>query len=365
MRLLLATSIKYPSPLANRMQVTNMATAFFHILGDRFFFGGRNLPTGAPKDMQLVRIEGKKRAFLFAWRYMQKVQDRKITHVYTREKNMLFFMLLYNILWFHYRGLKFIFEEHEKPSTHKMWYRFLITHVDTIITLSEPIQALIRADAPGTAVYIVVHGVDIATMDSDISKEEARARVQLGFSIPIVGYVGTFSTMGSVEKGIGLALEAFRHVLESAPDAELVLVGGSPKEIARYQAQAQAYGIDKNVRLLPRVSPEHATLYRKSFDVQVLPLLQNEYAFMLPLKVFEYMATGRPIVASDLPSVRPILNEKNSFLVAAGDAVALADGIVSVLGAYTQAEVRARHARNDVAMYTWEARAQKIISFIN
>jgi glycosyltransferase involved in cell wall biosynthesis len=76
------------------------------------------------------------------------------------------------------------------------------------------------------------------------------------------------------------------------------------------------------------------------------------------------MASGKPIVASDLPSLREVLSEKNAFLVKPDDPRALAEGIRFALAHPEEAARRAAQAREDVKRYTWEMRAEKILSFI-
>ena len=77
------------------------------------------------------------------------------------------------------------------------------------------------------------------------------------------------------------------------------------------------------------------------------------------------MASGKPIVASDLPSIREVLNEKNSILVKPDDPHALADGITMLLHDGVLARSLAMQAHRDVQLYTWEARAQNIMDFIS
>jgi len=101
----------------------------------------------------------------------------------------------------------------------------------------------------------------------------------------------------------------------------------------------------------------------ETFDVLVLPNTPGRVsaAYTSPLKLFEYMASGRPIVASDLPALREVLRpDGNAVLVEAGDAGALAAGLARVLADPALASRLAAQARADVRAYTWDSRAGRI-----
>jgi len=83
-----------------------------------------------------------------------------------------------------------------------------------------------------------------------------------------------------------------------------------------------------------------------------------------PLKLFEYMVSKRPIIASDLPSIRDVLNDDNSYLVAPDDCVALGAGINKILRNKKLSDKISQNSYNDVKNYTWHDRIGLIIDFI-
>ena len=98
--------------------------------------------------------------------------------------------------------------------------------------------------------------------------------------------------------------------------------------------------------------------------VAVLPLPDNLMAryFTSPLKLFDYMAAGAPIVASDLPTVREVLSDgDNALLVPPEDPAALATAIRRLLVNGGLADRLRRTAFEQVRAYTWDARAARII----
>lgn len=355
MKLLFATSIKYPSPFANRIQTGEMAKAFARVLGDGFYFGGRNLPPDAGA-MNLLRIEGSKRSAIFAWRYLTAIRRAGITHVYCREKRLLFFMVLYYRIFFRSMPLKFFYEEHAKPER-TLWYRYFITRIDGVVALASIIAKELEELGAGH-VAVIPHGVDIRMFDIALSRTEARERLALPDG-PLAGYIGSFKTMGSVEKGMTTLLAAL-PLLDRAGIA-FVSVGGSEDEAAAFERRAGEAGVGR-ARFIPRVERHLVPVYQKAFDVLILPVPANEYRYMLPLKVFEYMASGTPILASDVPSVRDILTEENAVLVPPDAPAALADAVEKLLKEPERARALASKARRDVEGCSWTARAERVLA---
>ena len=109
-------------------------------------------------------------------------------------------------------------------------------------------------------------------------------------------------------------------------------------------------------------------LYLKAADVLVLPNKKGESIsekYTSPLKLFEYMVSQRPIVASNLPSIREILNENNAILFEPNNFKSLALGIKKLIQNKDLAEHLANQAWLEAQKYTWSTRTKKIIEFIN
>jgi glycosyltransferase involved in cell wall biosynthesis len=86
---------------------------------------------------------------------------------------------------------------------------------------------------------------------------------------------------------------------------------------------------------------------------------------MSPMKLFEYMASGIPIIASDLPSVRDVLNEQNSILYPADSLDGLIERIERLTGDRELLRRIGHQAKKDVEKYTWSKRAGRILSYLN
>ena len=146
----------------------------------------------------------------------------------------------------------------------------------------------------------------------------------------------------------------------------VIIVGGLPKDVKRVRSQVNESGLSGKVIVLGNLPSSLIPSYQLSADVLVMPYSEKWQLkqWSSPMKMFEYMASKRPIVASDFPIIREVLNEKNSVLVRPGSAVDLAEGIKKYLGDASYSASTAQKAFEDVGEYTWEKRANRILEFM-
>lgn len=166
-------------------------------------------------------------------------------------------------------------------------------------------------------------------------------------------------------KGVEVLLRALARV----PRARGLIVGGHPKEpdLARLQALATTLGIDGRVTFTGLVEPGRVAALLKEADVLALPNPPSAIStrFTSPLKLFEYMAAGRPIVASDLPSIREVLHhEVDALLVPPGDHEAMAAALERLLADPALSARLATAALTAVPAYSWDRRAERLELFL-
>lgn len=157
---------------------------------------------------------------------------------------------------------------------------------------------------------------------------------------PIIMYVGNLESY----QGIGLLLDAFSLLAETRMDPQLVLVGGSDHAVARYRRHAQVMGLEGRVHFLGTQPVERLPVFLKAADVLVSPRVRG---LNTPMKIFSYMDTGKPLVATRLPTHTQVLDEQIACLVEP-DAHSLAEGISRVLDEPTWAERMAQQAKRRV-----------------
>lgn len=265
---------------------------------------------------------------------------------------------------------KLVFEAHRFIGQSRTWLLSLFRdRLDLLIVITQQLKRLYtEAGVPAEKIVVAPDAVDLGQFRISDGRQECRRRLGLPLDRPIVGYVGRFRTMG-MEKGIPELVEAIKYLLHTcAPPPLLLCVGGPMECVPSYEALARQHGIPlAHLRFVDRVPNSQVPYWMRACDVCTIPWPWTEFSayYTSPLKLFEYMAVGAPIVASDLPSLREVLRHKeNAILVAPGDPVSLAKGIHSVLKDQELAARIAGQGAVDVVQYTWEKRARRILSRI-
>ena len=190
-----------------------------------------------------------------------------------------------------------------------------------------------------------------------LSQNELRQKLGLPQEKKIIVYTGHLYSW----KGADVLAEASDYLSD---DCLIIFVGGTETDIQNFRKKYRS----RKVLIVGHKDHAEIPMWLRAADVLVLPNSDKEDIskfFTSPLKLFEYMASGVPIVASDLPSIREILNEKNSVLVKSDDPEKLADGIMKVMEDEGKASSIAKQARKNAENYTWEKRARKILEFIS
>ena len=283
--------------------------------------------------------------------------------IYSRDRfSILLLLKLKRIL-----GIKIFYEAHVFPKSNVKTLIKQFRKLDGLVVITHQLKRLfIEAGMPEEKILVAPDAVDLGQFQIVETKEECRERLRLPINRPIVGYVGRFQTMG-MEKGIPELIQAMEYLIERYPaNPPLLLCVGGPMDcVPHYEELAEKHNVQlEHLRFVDRVPTSQVPYWMRTCDVVTIPWPWNEFSayYTSPMKLFEYMAVGTPIVASDLPSLREILTDgKNAVLVAPGDAKELAIGIAGLLDDSTLRERLAQRASQDVRQYTWESRAQRIL----
>lgn len=199
--------------------------------------------------------------------------------------------------------------------------RWLLRRADSVVS-SAGLATRVRASAPETCLAEWRYA---SPLPPAAPGEAERLRAVLGIAPdqPVILYSGTFEDY----QGLPALLEALPRVRRRVPRATLLLVGapeGVTIDLLRRHAALEREGA---LRVLPRQPRENMPPFLALADVAVSP---RAWGDNLPLKVFDYLAAGKPIVATDIRAHRAALDESRALLCPAG-AGALADAVSRVL----------------------------------
>jgi len=240
--------------------------------------------------------------------------------------------------------------------------RYVVRRAHVFATTRALADALIALGAQANKTHVAHDGVKRERFETISTIEDARRDFGWSNDLFIVGYVGRLQTL-AMDKGVGTLIDA----LKSVDGAALALVGGPDDMVAVYRERWQALGVpDDHFLYAGQVSPDDVPCYLAAFDVCAMPFpfTQHFAYYASPIKLFEYMAAGRAIVASDLPGVREVVTDGgNALLVPPGDSSALTAALIRLRDDPSLRDALGANARQLVmSRYTWEARAKAILA---
>jgi glycosyltransferase involved in cell wall biosynthesis len=176
---------------------------------------------------------------------------------------------------------------------------------------------------------------------------------------PVVAYAGTFEPY----QGLDLLLSAFVHVLEHRPDARLLLIGGTPGQVREKRRLAARFGIESACVLTGQVSTTRAKELTARANVLVSPRIEGTNT---PLKIYEQLASGKPLVATRIWSHTQVLNDEVCILVEP-EPRAMADGLLKAIAE----EARLPHVERARALYelaysrpAYEAKLRRLLEIL-
>lgn len=255
------------------------------------------------------------------------------------------------------------YEAHRRYSRRGRWLqREVVRRVGMVIAITPKLAEDLTALGADPARVLVAHdGIRRERFANLPSQSEARQMVGWPQGAFIIGYVGRLHTL-SMDKGLDTLIAALRQV----EGASLALVGGPDDMAAELRQQWIGLGLDESRFLCAgHVPPERVPLYLSTFDVCAMPHPWTEhFAYHTsPIKLFEYMASRRAIVASDLPGWADVVQDgESALLVPPGDAEALAAAITRLRDDPALRERLATYAYQRVMeRYTWDVRARGIL----
>ena len=254
-------------------------------------------------------------------------------------------------------GMPLVFESHGVPGDRRIraLTRWLVRRpsVRGVVAISEALRRDLAAERllPEHAPTIVAHD----------AADPVPLVEHVPGSPPRIGYIGNLYPGRGVELVVELAARL--------PDCTVEIVGGSDADLATWRARP----VPANLRFVGFVPPGELAARYRSFDVLLMPYprrgigvasgANDTSRWCSPMKMFEYMASGVPMIASDLPVLGEVLIDGvNATIAPAGDAAAWQAALERTLADPATRVRQAVRAQQDLrAEYTWSARAARVM----
>lgn len=267
-------------------------------------------------------------------------------------------------------GLRVVVEVHDVPGGRwgPRYMRFILSSRRTaaMVVITEALRkelAVRFGDSCGCPIVVAPDGVDFDRFRDLPAPPDARRKLGLGGEGFVAGYAGSFYAGRGVELVLSLA--------KRFPEGRFLIIGGPPDLAKELEHGTRDLKLD-NV-LFPGIVPNaEIPSYLAACDVLLMPYQKSVSVsgggdtarWMSPMKMFEYLASGRLILSSDLPVLREVLNEENAVLCPPGDVDAWE---VALRKAASDSAWRSRlgqRAREDAKRYDWRERVKRIMEAV-
>ncbi len=363
-KLFCIANIRFPTERAHGIQVAHMCVAFAHsgavvtlLVPDRKtlsidpfdYYGVERTFTiekiPVPDTVWLGTLGFLLESLVFAYRAAKRVRAEPDAIIYTREELPLRFLPV---------GSAF-FEAHQIREGSAASQ--LIRRARGVIAISKGVaEAVTRLGIPREKILIAHDGYDPKQFEVSVTKEEARRRLGLPVEGKVAMYIGGLENW----KGSQTLLSASGALARNG--VPVVIIGGSESKVKTLRAKFP------HANFLGNRPYKDLAINQRAADVLVIPNSAKERIsrdFTSPLKLFAHMASGVPIVASDLSSLREVVGEREVVFFEPNNPDSLATAIQEILSDPTRAADRAHQARNRATDFTWERRAQTALDFMS
>ena len=226
---------------------------------------------------------------------------------------------------------------------------------EVVVAVSSPMRDLVHDIAPSANAIVIPNGADPSRFSPAIDGTLVRRRFDLPAGQLIAGWSGILRSWHRLD----LVLE----VLKLRPSVVLVIIGDGPDR-ERIERAAAALGVSDRVRFVGRVPADQIAQHLAAIDVGIVADDRTGYAS--PMKLVEYMAMGKPVVAPDLPNIRDLVTSgTEGLLFAPGSAESLA----ACLDRLASPEVRTQLGQSGraqvVSVRNWMANARLVLDAVN
>lgn len=319
---------------------------------------GKTFTVAYLPTIDLIRFSGSALAFWISYTsyyislfFYLLFKARTGAVLYTRDAPLLTMRLL---------GYSIFYECHHIFSRSVLYFA-LVRCARGIVPITASLRNAFLEVGIRTPSLVAPSGFDPATFSRATPKHTAREELGLPQEAFIALYSGNFTSLGK-DKGISDIIKA----LTDAPEVLFVAVGGAEGDRERYAREAQAAGVSERVQLRGYALQTTLALYQDAADVLLMPFPDTPHyrTNMSPVKMFEYLASGKPIIASNLPTIVEVLNDTSALLVNPGAPHEIAAALSRLRGDTALAQRIGAEGKKESHTYSWDNRARRVLAFI-
>jgi len=372
MKLALIAPTNIPASTANSIQFMKMAQAFARLGHELQIYS----PGEKPKQLheELIDHYGLEASLEITWIF-SSLSLRRYDYALRAVENakrwgaeLIFTRLPQAAAWSALRGVPTILELHDLPSG-RMGPRLLNVFLrakkgQRLVLISQALAEAVKARYPlaekDERMLLAPDAVDLERYAELPRPAEARKTLNLPEAFT-VGYTGHLYA----GRGIGFILD----LAEQKQDMRFLLVGGRSEDVNRVEREIDKRELS-NLSLTGFIPNAQVPLYQAASDVLLMPYESrvaassggNIAAFLSPMKMFEYLASARPILASDLPVLAEVLNAGNAVILSMKNLDSWSEKLTELR---TDSSLRAKLSKAAFATaknHRWESRAMNILA---
>ncbi|HSJ86581.1 MAG TPA: glycosyltransferase [Anaerolineales bacterium] len=358
-----------PSDTANSIQVMKACNALMQIGHEVTLLVPGNRPSehvdlkshyGLQTEFPIEWLSSSSRR-MFTWNSVRRARALRADVLYTWFPQSAVFGLL--------RRIPTVFEIHIQPTGvfGPIWHRaFAVIHGrKRLVSITRALVQLLEQDFhmrfPAEEIVIAPNGVDLERFE--FLPDALTARRQLNLR-----EAPTIMCTGHLYAGRGA--ELFIALARTIPGAHFVWVGGRPEDVEFWRRRVDTNKI-YNVTFIGFIPNGSLPLYQAAADILLMPYSSSimgssgtadSAGVASPMKMFEYMATGRAIASAYLPVIHEVLNENNAVFCKPDDINSWKSTLERLLKDEKLRDELGRQAKQDAQGYTWSARAQHIMN---
>ena len=251
-----------------------------------------------------------------------------------------------------HRGLGF-------PEAARELERMILCSAEHVIAVSSEVERwLVGLGVEPERIAILPNAVDVARFEAaDGEREALRSRLDVG-GRPVVGFLGTLKPWHDT----AALIRAAGMLCRRGTRPQWLIVGDGP-ERGRLEELARREGVEAMTTFTGAVPHEQVPAYLAALDVAAAPYPRTEHFYFSPLKLYEYLGAGRPVVAADIGQIRDCIRPgATGLLYPPGDVAALADAIEALVDdnplRVSLGRAGREHAREH---HSWEANAAAVV----